>query len=450
MNIVIVGAGDVGLYIASLLSKQKHNIVLIDKNKAKLEEMTWQMDVAVQQGSGTDWELLERLLEIKPDLFLALTDQDETNLTACSMAKNLGYARTIARVRGKHFLNRTRLDFGRLFHVDYFISPELLLAYDIYKYIVSPGSIALENFAHGEVQMRTLHVPSTWKFQNIPLAELRLPPGIIIGLIYRQQPDEEPSMIFPHGSDSILPGDEVTLIGERQQMLEIHQHFGIKSLKADKVVIVGGSLVGVNLAKILPEHHIQVTLIDKDLNHCKELAKELPQCRIIHQDGTDIDFLLSERIDQSDYFIMCTSNDELNVIGALLAKEAGCENIAIILSSNRFLTLVHQLGIVHVASPKLTVANRIIALATSKAITSLVSLYENEAEILEITVSLNSQIVGIPLSDIAPRLPRDFLIAMIQNRGCISIAKGNSVICPGDTLIVICNPKYFQELENIF
>lgn len=450
MNIIIVGAGDVGLYIATLLSKQKHNIVLIDKNKAKLDEIAWQMDVALQQGSGTDWKLLESLLEIKPDLFLALTDSDETNLIACSMAKHLGYAKTIARIREKQFLDRTRLDFGRIFHVDYFISPELLLSYDIYKYIVSPGSLALENFAHGEVQMRTLLVPPSWNFAHKALFELHLPKGILISLIYRHVANEDPLLIFPHGEDHIFPGDEVTLIGERQQMLEIHEYFGIESKKADKVVIVGGSLVGVNLAKILPEHHIQVTLIDKDPNHCKELAKELPHCKIMHQDGTDIDFLLSERIDQSDYFIMCTRNDELNVLGALLAKEAGCENIAIILSSNRFLNLAHQLGIVHVVSPKLTVANRMIALCTSKAITSLVSLYENEAEILEITVSVNSQIIGIPLSDIGPRLPKDFLIVMIQSRGCISIAKGNSVICPGDTIIVICNPKYFQELENIF
>lgn len=450
MNIVIVGVGDVGLYIATLLSKQKHNVVLIDKNKAKLEERTWQMDVAIQQGSGTDWQLLDRLLEIKPDLFLALTDQDEVNLVACTMAKHLGYGKTIARIKGGHFLNRTRLDFSRLFNVDYFIAPELLVAYDLYKYIVSPGSLAFENFAHGEVQMRTLQIPSNWKYSHKTLSEIRLPRGIIIGLIYRRQSDEEPVLIFPHGSDHIFPGDEVTLIGERQQMSEIHRFFGIESKKGERVFIVGGSLVGINLAKILLEHQIQVSLIDKDPGNCLELAKEFPQCKVIQQDGTNLDFLMSERIQPSDYFIMCTGNDELNVVGALLAKEAGCENVAIILSDNPFLSLVHHLGIVHVVSPKLAVANQVIALATSKAITSLVSLYENEAEILEIKVSLHSQIVGIPLADIGPRLPKDFLIAMIQNRGCISIAKGNSVICPGDTIIVICNPKYFQELENIF
>lgn len=449
MNIVIVGVGDVGLYIATLLSKQKHNVILIDKDKAKLEELTWQMDVAIQQGSGTDWQLLDRLLEMKPDLFLALTDQDEVNLTACSMAKHLGYSRTIARVRNQSFLNHVRLDFARLFNVDYFISPELLVAYDLYKYIVSPGSLAFENFAHGEVQMRTLHVPPTWNYHQ-PLANLRLPKGIIVALIYRQQPNAEPRLIFPHGSDCILPGDHVTLIGKRHPMSDIHRFFGIESKKGKHIFIVGGSLVGINLAKILLEHNMQVSLIEKDPAHCLELAKELPQCRIMQQDGTNLDFLMSERLEPSDYFIMCTCNDELNVLGTLLAKEAGCQNVALILSNNRFLPLVHDLGIDHVVSPKLTVANQVIALATSKSISSLVSLYENEAEILEIKVSLYSQIVGIPLADIGPRLPKDFLIAMIQSRGCISIAKGDSVICPGDTLIVICNPKYFQELENIF
>ncbi|CUI17920.1 potassium uptake system, Trk family [Candidatus Protochlamydia naegleriophila] len=453
MNIVIVGAGDVGLYMASLLSKQKHNVILIDKNGAKLEELAWQMDVAIREGSGTDWQLIGDLLEIRPDLFLALTNNDEVNLVSCSIAKNLGYPRTIARVKDNRFLNRIRLDFARLFNVDYFISPELLVAYDIYKNITSPGFLAFENFAHGEVQMRTLRVPASWSYYHLKLAELRLPKGIMIALIYRfqdDQPGQEAELIFPHGTDRIFPGDEVTLIGERDQMAEIHHFFGLSIEKVDNVVIVGGSLVGVNLAKILQEHRIQVRLIDRNHRRCLELAEEFPDCHIIHHDGTDLDFLLSEKMSHADYFVMCTGNEEVNVLGGLVAKEAGCEKVAIILSNNRFMSLVNRLGVVHVVSPKLAVANRVISLAASKAVTSLVSLYENEAEILEITVSLNSKIIGIPLSEIGPQLPKDFLIAMIQNRGRITIAKGDSIICPGDTVIVVSNPKYFQDLEKIF
>lgn len=449
MNIIIIGAGEIGLYIATLLSKQKHNVTLIDHDRVKLEEISWQMDIAIQKGSGTDAELLTSLLELKPDLFLALTDRDEVNLVACSMAKHLGYPRTIARVKDNIFLNRTRLDYAHIFNVDFFISPELLVSYDIYKYILSPGSLNFENFAHGEVQMRTLRVPPSWAFSEQSIASLSIPKGVILGLIYREV-DDEPKLIFPHGADHIFPGDEVTFIGERQQISEIHRFFGLLAKKVENVMIVGGTLVGENLAKILEEQHIQVSLIDKDLQKCQILAKDLPNTSVIHQEGTDLDFLLSKNIQASDYFIMCTMHDETNILGALIAKEAGYQNIGITLSNNRFHPLVHHLGIVHITSPKIAAANQIIGLAASKSITSLVSLYENEAEILEIIVSINSRVIGIPLSEIGPRLPKDFLIVMIQNRGNISIAKGESVICPGDTIIVICNPKYFQELGNIF
>ncbi|WP_068471427.1 Trk system potassium transporter TrkA [Candidatus Protochlamydia phocaeensis] len=454
MNIVIIGAGNIGLYIASLLSKQKHNVILIDKNGAKLEELSWQMDVAIREGSGTDWQLLDDLLEIKPDLFLALTSEDEVNLVSCSLAKHLGYPRTIARVKDNRFLNRMRLDFARLFNVDYFIGPELLVAYDIYKHIISPDLLAFENFAHGDVQMRTIRVPPDWGLYHKKLSELRLPKGMMIGLIYRFDisggAGAEPQIIFPHGTDHIFPGDEVTFIGEREQMASIHRFFGLSIKKVDSAVIVGGSLVGLNLAKILQEHQIHVRLIDHDQRKCLKLAEELPHCHIIHQDGTDLDFLLSEKVSQSDYFVMCTQSDEVNVLGGLVAKEAGCEKVAIVLSNNRFVPLVNRLGFVHIVSPKLAVANRIISLATSKAVMSLVSLYENEAEILEITVSLNSKIIGVPLAEIGPQLPKDFLIAMIQNRGRISIAKGDSIICPGDTVIVVSNPRHFQDLEKFF
>lgn len=450
MNTVIIGAGDVGLYIASLLSKQGHNVIVIDKNGAKLEEMSWEMDIAIKEGSGTDWQLLDDLLEIKPDLFLALTSNDEVNLVACSLAKHLGYPRTIARVRDNRFLNRTRLDFARLFNVDYFISPELLVAYEIYKSLVGFDSIALENFAHGAVQMRTIRVPHSWNNYNQPIRMLQLPSGIIVGLIYRKTPEGDSEVIFPHGSDFILPGDEVTLIGERDPISEIHEFFKSYSKKVQSIIIVGGSLIAINLAKILQEKQMDIRIIDKDPSRCAKLAEELPRCRIIQHEGTSLDLLLSERVDLADHFVMCTHNDELNVLGALLAKEAGCTHVAIVLANDQFVPLVNRLGIAHVVSPKLAAANQIFSLAISTAVTSLVALYGNEAEIVEVTVSLNSKIIGIPLADLGTRLPKDFLIAMIQNRGRVIIPKGDSVICPGDIVIVICHAKYLKDLEKIF
>lgn len=250
MNIVIVGAGGVGRYVAAMLAKEEHNVIMIDLDLKKLEKASWNIDVATRQGSGTDWQLLDDLLDLQPQFLIALTDVDETNLVACAIAKHLGYPRTIARIRDNRFLNRTRLDFANIFEVDYFIGPEILVANDILKYMISPGSLAVENFAHGAVQLRTLSIPDKWKKHSIPLSQLDFQKGVIVGLISREV-DGVKQVIFPHGEDVILPGDEVTFIGETGVITEIHQYIGAPTKKIKSVVIVGGSMTGFNLAKLL-------------------------------------------------------------------------------------------------------------------------------------------------------------------------------------------------------
>ena len=134
--------------------------------------------------------------------------------------KNLGYPHTISRIKEMGFLSRSRLDFSRLFHVDYFIAGEILAAHDILKSIINPEDLAIENFAHGTIQMRTLLVPTNWKKQNIPISQLELPEELIISLIRRKTTSatkeltSEEKIIIPHGNDYILPGDEITVIGE--------------------------------------------------------------------------------------------------------------------------------------------------------------------------------------------------------------------------------------------
>lgn len=456
MSIVIVGAGDVGLYIAQILSKEEQNIVLIDKDGKKLQLASNILDVATREGSGTDWQLLDDLMELSPELFIALTDDDETNLVSCSIAKNLGYPRTIARVHDNRYLNRTRLDFSRIFEVDFFISPELLAATDILKHMLSPGSVATETFAHGAVQLRILEIPPKWHKQKIPLKQLKLPEGAIIGLIAREihkQSDshsKEKEIIFPHGEDIILPGDEVTVIGETAVVANIHQFFGIEGKDVESVVIVGGSLTGFHLARLLIEMGIPVRILDKDYKRCCELANMLPEAIVIHHDATDLQFLKEEKIGQAGVFVACTRHDEINMMTGLLAKEAGCDEVIAILSNDSYQTQVKHLGINLAISPRKSAANHILSQILTGRVTSLVSVYENAAEIMEVNVSTDSKVVGIPLSELGPLFPRDFLIAMIQNRGRIMVANGSKIISPGDTVIVITSPRHVDDLENIF
>ncbi|MCB1180493.1 MAG: Trk system potassium transporter TrkA [Chlamydiia bacterium] len=460
MNIVIIGAGDIGLHLASIFSKVEYGVTLIDNNSDKLERASRDLDVAIKHGSATDWELLEELLELSPDFLIALTRNDEINLASCHIAKNLGYPQTIARVRSIKYLNTTRLNFERLFSTDHFISPEKLTADSIANMILIPGSIAIENFANGAVELRTIKIPPKWKKGGIPLknrSALELPRQSMIGLVRRpgkrgEKPREwtKETILFPHGDDTIEVDDEVTFIGETDEIRKLHKMIGLHPKTPKSVVIVGGSLIGIYLAKTLLENNIRVRIIEKDFAKCTMLTEMLPHATVLLHDGTDYRLLQSERVGSTDVFVACTRNDEVNFLSACVAKDLGCENTIISLSDISYCPLVQNLGIKHAASPRLNATNRILSISREKTIASMVSMYNSQAEIMEVKVSMDSKIAGIPIHELGPQLPLDFLIVVIQSRGRVFIADGTRVLTPGDTVIVISHPKHINEIKKLF
>ena len=382
---------------------------------------------------------------------MAVSGDDQTNLVACSIAKNLGYPRTIARVRDNRFLNRTRLDFARLFDIDYFIGPELLIANEIFKYMVSPGSQRVETFAHGAIQLRTIIVPQMWRKGNKPISSLEIPKGMMVALIYRRHhKGNRGEVIFPHGEDTIQPGDEVTLIGETEVINEAHHFFGVSASPIDSVFIIGGSRTAIHLTRILEQRQLDTRLVDWNYNRCCELSLQFRHATVINRDAADIDFLRSERVKDVDLVVVSTHSDEGNIMMALLAKEAGAENVIVQLSNTGYIPILNRLGIPHTPSPRVIAANRVLALVMSQTVSSMVALHEDEAEIMEIQVAHDAKVAGIPISDLGPLFPRDFLIAAIQNRGRVMIAHGERIISPGDSVIVVTHPRHLQELEDIF
>ncbi|KPK33286.1 MAG: Trk system potassium uptake protein TrkA-like protein 1 [Chlamydiae bacterium SM23_39] len=445
MNIVILGAGEKGSYLANILSIEKHNITIIDKDPKKLEKISEESDVATITGYAARWKILDDLIEHKPSLFIAITGDDETNLVACAIAKNLGYPKTVARVKEIGFLSRSRLDFGRLFFVDHFIGAEVLTAYDILKHVMNPEDIYIENFAHGMIQMRTITIPENWKKKDVPLNKLALPKELIISLIRRK--DE---IIFPHGEDHIEPKDEVTVIGETGEMKHLHDLFNCPQKKIKSVTIVGGNSIAQRLAHILERSNIKTKIIEKDEKRCKELADLLPNSIIINKDGANIDFLTEEEVYKSDIFISCTNDDKANILISLLGKQVGCKKLLALISDVSLNPLLRELDIQFTMSEKVAIANKILSIIHAEKIISIASLCENKAKVLEIKVSAESEIAGIPLSDLKARLPKNLLVAAIENRGRVMIGKGNRIISPGDTIIIISSPEHINELQDIF
>lgn len=449
MNIVILGAGSFGSYLAGALSEEGHNIIVIDHDAKALEKVGVCADIAVRLGSGTDWHILEDILEFSPDFFIAMSCDDETNLTACAIAKKLGYPKTIARIRNVTFLDNRRVDFQQLFGVDHILGTERIVASDIFKCIVNPGNLAVENFAHGAVQMRTIVIPDHYRECGKPLADVPSHSDFLIGLI-RRKGEGGKAIIFPKGHDHLLPGDECTVVGKTADMLNLHQVFGISKKSIHSAVVIGGSGVAVHLISLLLGEKIKVKIIEKEEKKCEELSRLFPSAIILNHDGTDLQFLKEERIDASDIAIACTHSHEVNILAAILAKQAGCKEVIALVSDESVSPLLQKLEISYALSERESISRRIQVILHHNTFISWASLYENQAKIMEVKISSESELVGTPIADLKSMLPKNLLIAMIENNQGIIIPKGSNMLTAGDRAIVICGPESIQEMEKLF
>ena len=449
MKVAILGAGKTGSYVASILSQKQHAVILIDQDAKVLEQASRTSDIATMHGKIPSRRLFEALEEMKPDLFFAATGDDETNLAACAVAKQFGFPKTVARIQSREYLDHTRIDWGRIFHVDHFIGAEVLAAHDLFKILVHGGDIAVEHFAHGAVQMRTLLMPAKWDKGGIEIRNLDLPSELIVGLIRRKTIEGE-KILFPHGNDFILPGDEVTVVGEAKVMHRLHEILHCPEHKIRSVVLVGGTPLAIHLAHFLAPQRVAVRIIENDEKKCEALAEELQHATIIHRDGRDLSFLESERVQDADAFISCTKNDGENLLIASLGKQLGCTRSIALISDPNFAPILEKAGITLALSARINIVNRLLSILHEETIISIASLSHDQAKIIECKVSPASKLVGIPLADLAPHLPKDLLIAVIESRGIVTIGRGNRILCPDDTVIAICHPHQVQQLPHLF
>ncbi len=446
MKVVILGAGKIGSYVASTLSEEEHDAILIDWDEKALDRVGRESDVA-RIHARASIKLLEDLVEQKPDLFFAATGSDETNLTFCSLAKNLGFSKTICRTQKREYLNHSRLDMSRLFFVDYFLGPEVMAAQDLCKLLIHSKDLAVEHFAHGTIQMRTIQIPDLWDKGGIPISQLELPKELIAGLIRRKNESED-AVLIPHGEDHILPGDQLTVVGEAKVMHHLHDIFHSPKTETRSVIIVGGSPVAVHLSHSLCGQKIHVRLIEKSIQRCEELAELLPSATIINRDGRDAQLLRSERVQDTDALVSCTHFDETNLMIAALAKELGCPKAIAQITNGQIVPILEKTGVLPALSPRVNVANRILSILDEETTLRVASLSCDTVKIVEMKVAPTSKAVGIPLSDLD--LPKGLLIAVIESRGKVSIGRGTCVLCPEDIVIAICHPIQIPKLQQLF
>ncbi len=445
MKVAIIGAGKLGVKVATALLGGDHYITVIDKNEAVLNRISQQMDVMTVAGNGKNIKLLENCGINSFDFLLASTDSDEKNIIIASFAKKLGCSKVIARVRDPEHMKQ--IDFIKeTMNIDHIVNPDLSITMEIYKYLVEKYTLTNGIFSSGKVAMVQFNVKKYRKLSGLSMIEVRkVLPNMLIVAISRNG-----KIIIPHGQTIIEDNDTIYLIGEKSEIHEFHQkvHEKGKYTNLQKVMIVGGGKTGFYLADKLSEFGIAVKVIEKSKERCYYLSTHLDDVMILHGDATDTALLEEENIDEMDAFVTATGFDEENLLLALMAKQRGIEDVISKVSRQSYKNLIEKMGIDMALNPLDIITSTILRYVqgSKRIISSL--LIQGQAEIMEIIASDEMKLANVTLSELD--LPDGVLIAAIHRGNRVIIPDGNTVILPDDKVTIFCLLSDIAEVESLF
>ncbi len=448
MKILIVGAGEIGRHMAEHLSKESHQIVVIEADEKLAGELDDHIDARVMSGNGASVTVLLDAGIDECDLFMALTSCNDTNLVACSIAKELGAKKVICRVHPSIQRTEWLFNYRERFGIDYLFSPERLSAVELAKHIRYPNSIAVEEIARGHIELQQFEVNEKSSMLDKPLREMNLPERVLIGGISRGN-----SLIIPAAHDVLKPNDIITVIGEPRKIDSIAGKLGQGVGEHSSVVIFGGGEYGAAVAELLKSWHCKVRVMESDATACEDLTNRLEGATILNVDATSLHELREERIGDADFFVAASTSDEDNVMTCLQAHNLGATHC---------LTLIHRadyadaisafgehFGIMSAVSPREATRSDLMRFVTSDSY-HLVKALGTEAEIIEASVVEGAAIADQVVREV-PWPEGSLLVTLLRGINA-RVPAANDVIRVGDSIYAIVSkqtkPAFLQLLKG--
>ncbi len=444
MRIVIVGAGKLGYSIAELLSNEEFDVVLVDQDEVRLEAAKNTLDVLTITANGASPITMNDPDIRAADILIAVTASDEVNMVACILAKKHGITHTVARIRDMQFLSEAKEYLKQNFDIDLMLNPELITAREVYRILMTPAALDVEDFASGKVRLFETKVTRHSPLANIPLKDLEMPKAILAGMIFRDH-----RMIIPHGDDCLLPHDNAYFIGDPTEIEKFSETFVQRDARRlEHVMLIGAGRTGRFLAKMLDEVGVAVKIIDANRERSRLAAENLENGLAICGDGTDIDLLMEEGVADADAVVCLTEDDKLNLMLALLAKHLGAKKTVVRVARSEYVDLMEKVGVDIVLPTRLLSASEVLAFARRGGVVSVSLLEGAKAEAVEVIVQDGAPVAGIPLMD--ARLPRECLVCAYVRDDEAVIPNGASVLLPGDRTILFIQTRFAQKVMKYF
>lgn len=451
MNIIILGAGQVGSSVAAALASENNDITVVDNNQTRLRELAEKLDIRTVLGHASLPSVLDHAGADDAELVIAVTSSDEVNLIACQVADALFKTPTkIARLRQSEYLQHPEITAGRGGSVDVAISPEALVCKYVQRLIEHPGALQVLDFADGQVQLVAVRALSGGKLTGQEIRNLRehLPPGVdfrVAAIFRRGKP------IIPEASTCIEADDEVFFLAERRDIRAVMQALRGQDKTARRLLIAGGGNIGLNLARAL-ENQFSVKVLERSRDRAKVLAEDLQNSIVLIGDCADEDLLREENIDQTDVYCALTNDDEANILSAMLAKRMGCPRVLALINRPAYAELVEGGSIDIAVSPQQITLGALLTYIRSGTMVRVHSLRRGLAEAIEAVAigdSRTSKVIGRSLEEI--ELPEAAVIVGVVRGEKLLIAHHDIVIEPNDHLIVfLLDKRQLPKVEAAF
>ena len=448
MRVIIIGAGEVGKQMARVLCLSNNDVVMIDLNEVLLEQLKDQLDIMIIRGNGATGRCLMRAGIEKAAMLLAVTNNSEANILACTLAKRFQVAKKIARIRSNEYFDFSTGLTAKSFGVDHAIIPEYECATNILDSLLRPAVKETVKFSHPEAQMVNFQIkPGSpmigTSLKLFPKPEFLEQLRVCAILRYGQ-------LIIPRGDSNFMAFDEIYVSGSQIMIDKLLSWAEPDSPIISKIIIAGGTHLGGILASMLTTADIRVSIIEPDPVKAERTADIIGSAGLIIQgECTDISVLKEAGIQHCDAFIAANLDDEANILGCIVAKNHGAREVIAVTTNSDYLRIIAGMTMIDCCfSPLVSAVNILIKHIGTENRQTVAILKRTSAEVLEMTVGKESSIANVKIKEIS--FPVKMVFALIIREGELIPAVGEASVRPNDHVIVLTEPQSISAVEKMF
>ncbi len=446
MKIIIAGAYAIGTYLAKLLIRNKYDITLMDENIENLEKLGRDYDLLTMEASPTSLKSLKEAGVANADLFIAVTLDENVNLNACMMAKALGAKKTVAKVDTYEYVSPENAELFKTLGVSSIIYPEMLAAKDIINGLKMSWVRQRWDVHDGALTMLGIKLREGCEILDKPLREISGPddPFHIVAVKRGQE------TIIPGGNDELKLNDLAYFMTTKNYIPYIRKIVGKeKYVDVKNVMIMGGGTTAVRAVNTMPEY-MNAKIIEINEHRCEELNElfDTEDALVINGDGRDLSLLTEEGIRSTQAFVALTSNAETNILACLSAKSMGVRKTVAMVENIDYVNMAESLDIGTIVNKKVIAASHIYQMMLDVNVHNVKFLTTAHADVAEFIPVQGSKVTMKPVKDL--NIPRGMTIGGLVRHGEGLLVSGNTVIEPGDSVVVFCHNVDMKKIEKMF